>query len=312
MTMDANKLKRTSALFVAFFSAFAVAQVAQPEPSEIPPLTVTFPFFVLNDHGNSIDRLDQSHLSMRDNKRPPQSVIAIHSPRELPVRLGLLIDTSKSEGSSGLYQPAIKAAVDFLNNTLSGGDDKAFLSTFSSELKGTNFLTKDKIGGLITSTTAVDPNGGTLLFDAIYVACKERLLQDSTQPARRVLVVVTDGGDNMSHANHKQSIAAAQEAGAAIFVIGTSQNADDRLDSGRLQEFADKTGGRAFLHLKRQDLPKAFEAISEQIGEMWTITFVPATVSQPDYHSIQLKLASDKKIKLRAPEGYYLHQGNQK
>src|SRR5205814_8961286 len=114
-----------------------------------------------------------------------------------------------------------------------------------------------------------NPDGGTVLFDAIYFACKERLLQDSTQPARRVLVLVTDGGDNMSHVNHKQSIAAAQEAAAVIFVIGTSQNAEDKLDSGRLQEFADKTGGRAFLHLKRQDISKAFEAISEQIGEMW-------------------------------------------
>src|SRR5438876_9372040 len=185
---------------------------APPESSQIPPSAVTFPFFVLNDHGNSIDRLDQTDLSMRDNKVPLQSVVAIHSPRELPVRLGLLIVTSKSEGSSGLYQHAIASTSDFLNNTINGGDDKAFLLSFSSVLKGTNFLAKEKIGGLVASNASVNPDGGTVLFDAIYSACKARLLQDSTQPARRVLVLVTDGGDNMSHVNHKQSIAAAQEA----------------------------------------------------------------------------------------------------
>lgn len=252
--------------------------------------------------------MNPDDILLRDNKMPPKSVVAIHSPKQLFIRLGLLIDISKSEGQSGVYQPAVRGVSDFLTDTLKGTEDRVFFTSFAATLKGTEFMMKDRIANLVSSDSAVSPEPGTALFDAIYVACKERL-QDSIQPARRVLVVITDGGDNASRVTHEGAIAAAQEAGAVIFVVGTSERADDKLDGSRLEEFAKKTGGRAFLHLSPKDIPKVFSSITEQVDNMWTVTFVPADVIQPGYHSIQLKPTADKKTKLRAPEGYYVSLG---
>ena len=151
------------------------------------------------------------------------------------------------------------------------------------------------------------PGGGTALYDAVYVACAKRMQSDSTQPARRVLVVLSDGDDNLSHVNRNETIAMAQKTGTVIFAVSTSENPIANVGSATLEQFADKTGGYAFLHLGRKDVPKAFNSIRDQIQNMYTVTFVPASIRKPgEYHSIELRTTSEKKTKLRAPKGYYV------
>ena len=111
---------------------------------------------------------------------------------------------------------------------------------------------------------------------------------DPAQPARRVLVLLSDGGDNQSRMNHDQAIAAAQTAGTVIFAVSTSENPNGNVDSRRLEQFVDKTGGHAFLHLNRKDMPRVFSSIREQIENMYAVTFVPADVGKAgQYRSIE-------------------------
>ena len=142
------------------------------------------------------------------------------------------------------------------------------------------------------------------MFDAVYVACKKRMEADPTQPARRVLVILSDGEDNMSHVTRDKAIAAAQKAKTVVFAVGGD------LDTGGLYWVADRTGGHAFISPSRKDLPKVFSSIREQIENMYAVTFVPADAGKPgQYHSIELKATSDKKLKLRAQKGYYISDG---
>jgi VWFA-related protein len=186
-------------------------------------------------------------------------------------------------------------------------EDRVFLVTFATTPRGTGLMNSEDF-----SKFKIDlpPGGGTALFDAVYFACK-RMQTDPTHPVRRVLVILSDGGDNQSHVNLDEAIASAQKVGAVIFAVSTSENLDANLDTRRLEQFADKTGGHAFVHLTRKNILQAFSSIQEQIENMYAVTFVPSDFGNPgQYRSIELKMASDRKVKLRAPKGYYITAGD--
>jgi Ca-activated chloride channel homolog len=306
--MNSNWMNWALAL-VSVPSLIAVAQVPQRElPLKEQRSTVTVPFFAVDGHGNPIGAIGQIDVSVLDNKIPPKSVVSTQSARELPLRLGVLIDTSNSERRNDLYQPGVQATLGLLSQVMGAPGDRAFLVNVATTPNGTGLMDREEILRLKFDLT---PGGATALFDAINFACKERLQADP-QPARRVLVILSDGGDNQSHVSQNEAIAAAQKAGTVIFAVSTSENPNGNLDSGRLEQFADKTGGHAFLHLSRKDLPKVFSSIREQIENMYAVTFVPADFGKPgQYHPIELKMTSDKKVKLRAPKGYYATAGVQ-
>lgn len=233
--------------------------------------------------------------------------MAIRTAKELPLRLGVLIDTSNSERYSPLYRPGVHATSDFLKQVLNGPEDRVFIESFDTVPNASAFMNRDE---LLKFKINLNPGGATVLFDAVYLACNDRMVGDPIQPARRVLVILADGGDNLSNVNHDKAIAAAQEAGTVIFAVSTSENATDDLDSRRLEQFADKTGGHAFLHLSPRDMPKVFSTIREQIENMYVLTYVPSDLGQPgQYRSIELKATFNKKLKLHAPKGYYVTPG---
>lgn len=287
---------------------FATAQASQLESSaKEETLIVTVPFFALDKHGNPIT-IDETALSIMDDKEP-RSILAVKGTAELPLRLGVLIDTSSSETRSGLHDPAARAASSFLNQVLKKPEDKLFFVTFATTVDGTPFMDRDEFQRFRID---LHGGGGTSLFDAICFASQERVQKDPVNPARRVLVIISDGGDNQSRVNHEQAIAAAQKAGVVIFAVSTSENANGNRESRTLELLADKTGGHAFLHLRKKDMPDVFSSISDQIEHMNAVSFSPPHPGNPaQFHSVVLTLGGDKKVKLRTPNGYYTSEAIQ-
>lgn len=132
--------------FVVVFAGIFAAQ-ANPsrslEDRQMPSVTV--PFVADDGHGKPITGISSSDLSVFDDKQRVQRIVALHGAKEMPLRLGLLIDTSNSQGSTRLYAPGVKAAFDFLNRLLSGPDDKVFIMTFESVPHGTGFMNRDEL-----------------------------------------------------------------------------------------------------------------------------------------------------------------------
>jgi len=305
------KLDLLKQIIVLAAGSAGVGAVAQVPPTELPVRsqspTVSVPFLTQDGHGHALRLVTPADLSISDNGKPPQSIVAIRNARELPLRLGVLIDTSNSEKVSALYIPGAHAILDLLNQVLNGPEDRVFLETFDTVPNASGFMKKDEA---LNFKINLNPGGGSALFDAIYLACNDRMEGDPIQPARRVLVILSDGGDNFSHVNLDKAIAAAQQVRTVIFFVSTSEKARDDLDGRRLELFAEKAGGLAFLRLNPTDIPKVFSTIREQIENMYAVTYVPSDlVHLGQYRSIALKAKSDKKLKLHAPEGYYVNAG---
>lgn len=286
---------------------FAVGFAQTPQlglPATFNGPVVTVPFFAEDDHGNPLAAITQADLAILDNRKPPLSIKTILTAKEQPLRLGILIDSSNSEGLSSLYRPALHEASGLVEAVLQGSDDKSFVVSFGVVPDGTSFMTRDEFLKFRLDAT---PRGATALHDAILFACRDRMEADRTQTSRRVLVVISDGGDNVSHATRDEALAAAQKAGTVIFAVSTNERSGDDRGDRTLEHFAETTGGRAFLHLRSKDVPKVFANIREQIENMYAVTYVPEDLGHPGkYRSIELKITSGKKFKLRSPKGYYV------
>jgi Ca-activated chloride channel family protein len=264
----------------------------QSTPTGVVHPKINVAFFANDGHDQPVSGVTLADVAILDNRKAPQLIVGMRSRAELPLRLGILIDTSNSERASGRYQAGVQAASDFLNQVLNGTDDKVFIEKFDAAPNATQFMTKQQISALKVDLT---PAGPTALFDALLFACDERMKNDPVQDSLRVVVLLSDGDDSQSRTNRKEAIAGAQRVGAVIFGVSTADDNDflgrgSPTGNGVMKQFADETGGMAFLHLNRKDLPKVFAAIKGQIDNMHLLSYVPA---DPDhrgqYRSLELK-----------------------
>jgi Ca-activated chloride channel family protein len=292
-----------SALAIVFLSGSVAAQTTLESPAESAVPVVNIPFFAEDGHGPQRKGITSADLTILDDGRAPRWVTAIRTASDTPLRLGILIDTSSSERTSGLYRLGLPAISELVPRLLTGNADRVFVVTFASIPEATPFMDRE---AFLKFRTNARPGGGTAFFDAVYLASKDRMQPDPTQPARRVLIILTDGGDNQSHVDHNKAIEAAQEAGAVIFAVSTSE-VGSGIGAGGLVQFADKTGGHAFFDLSTKDIPKVFRDIQEQIENMYVVSYVPQEYAkQGERRSVELKATSDKKLKFRAPKSYYV------
>jgi len=153
-------------------------------------------FIATDHHGKFVRNLNQGDFTILDDHQPPQSIVNFRRETDLPLELGLLVDTSGSVHSRFDFEQ--EAAVSFLQHTLRANFDKAFVMGFSSHSQVTQDFT-DSVRLLETAVRSLHNGGGTALYDAIYRACREKLSKDrGDHPVRRAIIVISDGEDNQS------------------------------------------------------------------------------------------------------------------
>src|SRR5438552_8901489 len=200
-------------------------------------------FIATDRHGKFVRNLNQGDFAILDDHKPPQSIVNFIRHTDLPLDLGLLVDTSGSVRSRFDFEQ--EAAVGFLQHTLRPNFDKAFVMGFSSRSQVMQDFT-DNATLLATGGHRVRSGGGTALFDAIYHACRDKLIKGKADhPVRRAIVVVSDGEDNQSDASKQQAIEMAQRAEVIIYAISTDDSGLILRGDKTLQQLADATGGRA-------------------------------------------------------------------
>jgi len=262
-------------------------------------------FFSVSSHGHMINDLQRSDIRIRDNNKSPASIVQFSPQSKLPLRLGLLIDTSGSVNDRFSFEKT--AAAKFVEKVLNHGSDLAFVAGFSTETEVMQDFIADpaRLGKGIHKLTN---GGGTALFDAVSYACRKLADYPDDERVARVLVIVSDGEDNSSHRSLKQSIDTAERGGVTIYTISTKEDHSDKTDADKvLEALAERTGGEALFPGDVLTLGKSFDKLRDLIRSRYFIAYKPADF-RPDgsYRTISIIAEKNgKKLQVRARKGYH-------
>ncbi len=261
-------------------------------------------FTVTDKHGRFIKDLKQNEFKILDNKKPPSVIRRFEAQTNLPLRVGLLIDASNSIRDRFLFEQ--RAAIEFLQQIIRPDTDKGFVIAFDEVPEVTQDFTSDR--DLLTKgIKVIRPGGGTAMWDAVYFACRDKLMKQrekETTDVRNAIILVSDGDDNQSRALRQEAIEMAQRANVLIYAISTNlSNIHDNGDHN-LKLLAEATGGRAFFPFKLQDLADAFVEISGELRSQYSVFYKPDQVQPNQFRTVEV-VAEDKKLKVRAKKGYF-------
>lgn len=263
-------------------------------------------FIATDKHGKFVRDLDQADFAILDDHKPPQSILNFKRETDLPLHLGLLIDVSGSVHSRFDFEQ--DAATSFLQHTVRAGFDKAFVVGFNKQSQMAQDFT-DSVPLLSAGVHRLQDGGGTALYDAIYRACKEKFLKDRPEhPARKAIVVASDGEDNQSEMTRAQAIEMAQRAEVIIYAISTDDSGLILRGDNVLSQIAEATGGRAFFPFKMKDITHSFAAIEDELRSQYVVSYKPADFDADGrYRSIEIS-ALKKDLQVRARKGYFAPQ----
>ena len=261
-------------------------------------------FTVTDKHGRFKKDLKQEDLHILDDGKAPEQIRDFRAETDLPLRVGLLVDASNSIRDRFKFEQ--EAATEFLNSIVRPKQDLAFVIGFDSTPEVTQDFTSDT-EKLSNGVRMLRPGGGTALFDAVYYACRDKLMkQKDRSTVRRAIILVSDGDDNQSHSTLSEAIEMAQRAEVIIYTISTStSNTEDRGDKV-LRKLSENTGGRAFSPFKIQDVSDAFREIQDELRSQYAVAYKPADFrADGHFRPIQITAENNKKLFVRARRGYY-------
>jgi VWFA-related protein len=314
---------------------------ATNKPLRVRVEVVNVPVTVLGRRGLPIIDLTQSDFQVFEDGRP-QSIRYFSQESHLPLRIGLILDTSNSARRQLSYEK--EAATEFVFQQLESRNtrNQIFLETFDVSSSLIQDFTNDpeilneKIQGLTAG-------GGKALYDAIYSTCKDKMMHSGDpESTRRVLVIISDGHDAQSQHSMDEAISMARKAETMVYTIGNAAYGYSNPGDEILRAVADGTGGGAFFPLRLElggdletgyvshgqlgdtsqnkglgaetgsfsaqrliHIADAMEAIDHELGAQYEIGYTPTNaVLDGTYRSIRVLLAR-KGFTCRWKPGYF-------
>ena len=265
--------------------------------------------FSATDAGKSVNDLNRNDVKILDDHKPPASVLSFRSESDLPLRLGLLIDTSGSITERFTFEQ--RAAVSFMEQVLTGKDDLAFVAGFSNSVVLAKDFTPD-LNQLGNGINQLVPVGGTAIWDAVSFAADKLAQRPEEHPVARILVVISDGDDNSSGATLKQAIERAERDEVIVYTVSTrysqaGKHRGDPTGNRAMRALARLTGGVAFFPGSAGHLHGSLSELQQVIRSRYLISYRPALFS-PDGHYRSIAIVAEKsghRLKVNARKGYY-------
>ena len=312
-----------SVVFLVLTAAELAAQQPPPPPSakdtretsgattqSNPVTTIRVPVNLVNVMFTVTDKKERMVLNLtKDDFRvlednQPQTITNFSRESNLPLRIAILIDTSNSVRDRLHFEE--EAAIDFLQETLRPGKDMAFAVGFDVEPQLLQDYTDD-VEKLASAVRSLQAGGGTGLYDAIYFACKTKMLIfPPPEPyLRRLMIVVSDGLDNQSEHTREEALAMAQHAEVVIYAISTNRSGISTRGDKVLKRFAEETGGRAFFPFEARDLAANFHEISRELRSQYSLAYVSTNRAHDGtFRTITLQTV-EKGLRIQAKNGYF-------
>lgn len=326
-------MKRT--VWVASFLVLAGATVAwktgfaqdapkdtADEPIKVDVDVVSVLASVRDKHGAFINNLDKDDFQIYEDGKL-QTIKYFSRETNLPLTIGMLVDVSASQ--ENLIEIERNAASQFFNQVIKKRD-QAFIISFGADsellqdLTNSPRLLQRALGDLKlnagfqgihpSSVPGGDTPHGTVLFDAVYLGASDRLVHEV---GRKVMVLITDGGDQGSKLTWQKAVEAAQKVDAVIYSIyyvdpgfymrGTFSFGGG--DKGVLQKMSSETGGHVYEVDRKHTLNSVFDELQEEMRSQYAIGYTPTNPEKDgSYRKLEIKL-KNKDLKIEARKGYY-------
>ena len=274
-------------------AASAQKAVGDDPAQKIGVLEVRLPLSV-KDKGKFVSGLSVRNFEVYEDGKP-QSIVNFVAPSELPLRIGLLIDTSNSVK---LKLPFEKdAGEDFVATvTTYRRKDRILLASFDSDVELHQDFT-DNQELLIRELRKLKANGYTRIYDAVYRVIEEKMANLTGDDSRRIIVVLSDGEDTASEKTLKQAIEIAQRYDVTIFGIstknfkGTGSGTVESEDDKDLRTLCESTGGQVFLPSQKKDLFQSFTEVALDLRSEYVLFYKPINQQRsPKAREIRVKL----------------------
>lgn len=251
---------------------------------------------VYNKNGGLAENLTESDFEVLDRGRP-QKIQKFELVRDLPLAVGLVLDTSGSMQAS--IGEAKRAASDFLSGVVRP-TDRCFAVGFSDRPRLLMPLTPD-VRAVQVAFRDLPAIGNTALHDAMVFA----LYQLRGIRGRKAIVLLSDGDDTSSLVTYADALEFARRSGAAIYTIGLDVGATKFAIRDKLERLASETGGRSFFVSKAAELGGVYAEISRELRSQYLLAFAPDPPGKEGVYSPVEVKAQGGKLKTRAPHGYY-------
>ena len=276
--------------------------VAQASSIVVRVNEVDLVFTVIDRKGHFVTGLQQQSFGLLDDQRPPERVVRFEQQTNLPLRVGIMLDTSSSIRQRFSFEQ--QAATDFLLQVLHPAD-RAFVEGFDVQLDVAQPFT-NRVDLLDTGIRKLRPGGGTALFDSLYLTCRDQMLTlQQNYAVRKAIVLVSDGDDDYSHSLESDAIKMCQRAETTVYTISTNVGPSKDKGDDVLKDIADATGGQAFYPVKMEDVAVGFHNIEEELRSQYLLVYRPANFKQDGaFRTIYLQ-ANDPRYSVRAKKGYF-------
>ena len=282
----------------------------QPPQSQGEPITtikvqvneVNLIFTVTDKKGRFITGLKRENFGLLDDGRPPEAVLGFTQQTNLPLRVGIMLDTSSSIRQR--FQFEQDSAIEFLLQVLHL-NDMAFVEGFDISTDVAQGFTNN-VDLLNQGIRKLRPGGGTALFDALYKTCRDQMLPlPEPGSVRRALILVSDGDDNYSRAQESDAIKMCQRANTIVYAISTNVSPSRDKGDDVLKAISEATGGQAFYPTKIEDVAIGFRNIEQELRSQYSLEYRPADFRQDGaFRTIYLQ-ALDPRYHVRAQKGYF-------
>ena len=263
----------------------------------------------------------------------PQEIFTFQTNVDLPLSIGILIDTSRSEERTLPDEKA--AARSFLEAVMRPDKDEAAIVSFTGDVTLEQGLTGnvDRLRRAIDRVEFVPPSGyigggvvvggtppisgtnqilagSTAIWDAVWATSNELLSDAVAENTRRTIILLTDGYDTISQVKMSEAIERAQKADALIYAIGIGDTYQGGVDGGSLKKIAEQTGGRAYFPHNERELRSAFAQIQTDLREQYLVAYSPSNKSRDgSYRRIQIEITDSElrkqNLRLNYRPGYF-------
>jgi Ca-activated chloride channel homolog len=260
-------------------------------------------FTVADKHGHYIPNLKLNDFALLDDQRAPERINSFRQQINLPLRVGIVVDASTSIRTR--FQFEQQSATEFLLGILKARSDRAFVMGFdvtpTVEQDWTNNL-----DALETGINRMRPGGGTALFDAVYTACRDKLMTErGPEPVRKAMILISDGDDNQSRVHPDEAIKECQRADTIIYAISTNWTPSRGKGDKILSDMSEATGGRTLFPPSVEEMSSSFKEIEEELRSQYSLVYTPADFKYNGAFRTIYLYCNDRRYQVRAKKGYF-------